>query len=105
MPVPADPWSSAALGLGQGLGSAIGGGGGPFIGGGSEAAAYGTTLNGAGWNVNLGSGSQIASASPSNSTTTPDIYRPQQAGVSVAVIAAVAVVGLIVWRLRKKRGA
>lgn len=93
--------------LGQGLGSAIGGGGGgPFMGGNAQTAAYGTTLDGAGWNVNTGGGFQLASASPSRSTVDPVSAAnpaPLQAGmgpVALLLIGGVAL-ALILRRGRK----
>lgn len=52
--------------LGQGIGTALGG---PFTGGASGAASNGNQMNGAGWVVNLG-GTQVASASPTNTNAT-----------------------------------
>lgn len=52
--------------LGQGIGTALGG---PFSGGASSAASNGNQLNGAGWVVNMG-GTQVASASPTNTNAT-----------------------------------
>ena len=59
--------SSAGKGLGQAIG---GGGGGPFSGGDAAGGAYGTTLDGSGWIVNLG-GTQNATASPTRTTVDP----------------------------------
>lgn len=88
--------------LGRGLGDAIGGGGGPFVGGAATSAAYGTTLDGAGWVVNMG-GTQIASASPTRTTTDTVPREPMQAGVSG--IAALLLVGVaVVMILRKRKG-
>lgn len=87
--------------LGRGLGDAIGGGG-PFIGGAATSAAYGTTLDGAGWVVNLG-GTQVASASPSRTTTDPVPREPMQAGVS-GVAALLLVGAAVVLFLRKRKG-
>ena len=79
MGVPAtDPFSAFASSFGGGLGKGVGdaiGGGGPFMGGSSSAMAYGTTLDGSGWIVNV-AGQQSATASPSRTTTNS----PTQAG-------------------------
>lgn len=90
----ADPFSAFAAqfggGLGRGIGDAIGGGGGPFIGGSSAAMAYGTTLDGSGWIVNIGSGKQDAVASPVRTTTnspaidTGSTGLPQEFGIARA---------------------
>ena len=88
--------------LGKGLGSAIGGDGGPFVGGAATAGAYGTTLDGSGWIVNLG-GTQIASASPTRTTTDPGNGVPalQQAGASPLVLLLLASAA-VVWFLKKR---
>jgi hypothetical protein len=80
-----DPFSafagSVGSGLGKGLGDALSGnGGGPFVGGASSAMAYGTTLDGAGWIVNVG-GQQSATASPVRTTTNSPTYDPSSTGL------------------------
>lgn len=82
--------------LGSGLGEAIGGGSGPFMGGSAEAAAYGTTLDGSGWVVNMG-GTQLASASPTRSTIDPvaATQSTSQAGMSPWLIGAVVLAAFI----------
>jgi hypothetical protein len=93
--------------IGNGLGNAIGGvDAGPFIGGAATAGAYGTTLDGAGWNVNLG-GTQVATASPTRTYTDPGggigsaaPMAPAMAGASglgMLMLAGAAVV----WFVRK----
>lgn len=63
--------SQLAGGIGKGLGNAIGGDGGPFVGGAAHSGAYGTVLDGSGWVVNLG-GQQSATASPVRTQVQPD---------------------------------
>lgn len=87
--------------LGAGLGEAIGGGGGPFVGGAATAGAYGTTLDGSGWIVNLG-GTQIASASPTRTVTDPGAAAPIQAGINPLAMLLLAGAA-VVWYLRKGR--
>lgn len=97
-------------GLGKGLGEAIGGGGGPAVSS-AQAAAYGTTLNGSGWVVNLGSGARMdgVTASPTSAggTTVPDgllsANSLTQAGGGMLPLMLGGM--LLVFLLRKRKGA
>lgn len=78
---------AAAPGLGQGLGSAIGGAGGP-----SSAALRGeSAFDGSGWNINFGSGSIESSRAQAGQLSEYMPYILVGAGL------------LIVWRMTRKR--
>jgi hypothetical protein len=106
------PWGAAIGGaLGGITDLAGGGGGGPFMGGSGSAASHGNTLDGAGWVVNTGSGTQVASASPTRTTIDPTAAAygvtggaaaPMQAGLGSLAMVAIAAVALgLIMRKRK----
>lgn len=96
--------------FGAGIGEAIGGGAGPFMGGSSQAAAYGTTLDGANWSVNVG-GTQTATPTATRTTTNSapgqaeaaGFFTPtQQAGGSAVAMLLLASVALGLLLKRKQ---
>ena len=94
--------ASAGKGLGQAIG---GGGGGPFSGGDAAGGAYGTTLDGSGWIVNMG-GTQTATASPTRTTVDPvsGFITPTASMAGVSQPMMLAMLGLAaVWFYRHRR--
>ncbi len=86
-----------------GLGSAIGGGGGPFLGGDAQSGAYGVTLDKAGMVFNFGDGNTTRTDSQ-RTTSTPAPApmgntwqaepEPTQAGGSWVLLVALGLVAL-----------
>lgn len=99
-------------GLFGGLGSALGGGGGPFMGGNAQSGAYGVTLDKAGMVFNFGNGNSTATRSDrtTEAATPPAIgyqlpaepVAPMQAGVSWLAMGALALVALGMWKRAQK---
>lgn len=84
--------------LGQGLGQALGSPGGPSN---ATSAAYGTGMDGSGWNVNF-SGVQSASSNQDKSGGVPGL------GISGAVSGVpgwmwAILAGAVAWRIYKSR--
>ena len=97
------PWGAAIGGALGGVADIAGSGGGPFMGGSATAAAYGTSLDGSGWIVNLG-GTQVASSSPTRTTTDPGAAAPiMQAGLSPVVMLLLAGAA-VVWFIKHRKG-
>lgn len=76
-----DPFSAFASSFGGGLGKALGGDSGPFVGGSSSSATYGTnfTPDHSGWTINIGSGSAStnnAQTKTTSATATPPAELP-----------------------------
>lgn len=87
--------------LGAGLGNALGGDAGPFVGGSSQAAAYGTTLDGSGWAINFG-GQQTATSSPSHTSTYPAATQPAMQASSSPLL-SLAMLGAVLFAAFKGR--
>lgn len=98
--------------IGEGLGSALSGAdSGIFEAGAARGGAYGTTLDGAGWVVNMG-GLQTASASPVRTTSNGDVPAGLPMSASLAPISAglgslpglLLAAALVVMVIKRKRG-
>lgn len=100
------PWGAAIGGVLGGVSDIAADGGGPFIGGASDLATYGTRLDGSGFSVNF-SGTQVATPT---STNGPEAIPQQgiggasQAGVSpLMALGLLALVGAVVFRATRRR--
>lgn len=97
--------------LGEGLGSALSGAdSGFFTAGAARGGAYGTTLDGAGWIVNMG-GLQTASASPVRTTSNGGADGLPLSGALAPISAGLGslpglllAAALVVMVIKRKRG-
>jgi len=90
-----------------GLGSAIGGGGGPFMGGDAQSGAYGVSLEKGGTVYNFGGSNTSATRTertteaatpPPMGSDWPAEPAPMQAGMSPWMVAALALVAFGMWK-------
>lgn len=103
------PWGAAIGGVLGGVSDIAGGGGGggPFLGGEAGSAAHGNRLDGSGWSVNFGSGTQIATPSKTDYSS-EGLPSPAglvtSGGVSPVLLIGAAGVLLLIVLLKRKRG-